>query len=87
MNLGTQAITPTGEVDQGSVTLPLEIMPAATTPLNLDGVVDVQANRLTGSDGTKGDSEQLSYNDGFSLSVYRNAAYGTECATDSDRQD
>jgi len=53
----------------------------------LDGVLDVQANLLTGSDGTKGDSEQLSYNDGFSLSVYRNAAYGNECATDSDRQD
>jgi hypothetical protein len=51
VNLGTQAITPTGEVDQGSVTLPLEIMPAATTPLNLDGVLDVQANLLTGSDG------------------------------------
>jgi hypothetical protein len=53
----------------------------------LDGVLDVQTNLLTGSDGTKGDSEQLSYNDGFSLSVYRNAAYGNECATDSDRQD
>lgn len=53
----------------------------------LDGVLDVQTNLLTGSDGTKGDSEQLSYNDGFSLSVYRNAAYGNECATDTDRQD
>lgn len=53
----------------------------------LDGVLDAQTNLLTGSDGTKGDSEQLSYNDGFSLSVYRNAAYGNECATDTDRQD
>jgi len=46
VKLGGQAITPTpitlsaselfptGEVDQGSVTLPLEILPAAVAPLN-----------------------------------------------------
>jgi hypothetical protein len=53
----------------------------------LDGVLDIQANLLTGSDGAKGDSEQLSYNDGFSLSVYHNATYGDACSTDSDRDD
>ncbi|MFP2422992.1 TcfC E-set like domain-containing protein [Pseudescherichia vulneris] len=53
----------------------------------LDGVLDIQTNLLTGSDGTKGDSEQLSYSDGVSLSAYRNAAYGNECTTGSDRQD
>ncbi|MGB7802318.1 TcfC E-set like domain-containing protein [Buttiauxella sp.] len=53
----------------------------------LDGVLDVQANMLTGSDGTHGDAEQLSYNDGFSLSVYHNAAYGNECQTDGSRTD
>lgn len=53
----------------------------------LNGVLDIQANLLTGSDGAKGDSEQLSYNDGFSLSIYHNATYSNACSTNSDRQD
>lgn len=46
---------------------------------HVDGVLDIQANVFKGTDGSKGDVEQVSYNDGFSLSIYRNAAYGKSC--------
>ncbi|HKM97395.1 MAG TPA: CS1 type fimbrial major subunit [Buttiauxella sp.] len=62
VKLGTQAITPvpatlaaavlfpTGEVDQGSVTLPLEILPATTAPLasgNYTGMVSLILTQAT----------------------------------------
>ena len=47
----------------------------------IDGVLDMQANMFSGTEGSKGNVEQISYNDGFSMSVYRNAAYGKSCTS------
>ncbi|AEX53410.1 alpha-fimbriae usher protein [Rahnella aquatilis CIP 78.65 = ATCC 33071] len=47
----------------------------------IDGVLDMQANVFSGTDGSKGNVEQISYNDGFSMSIYRNAAYGKSCTS------
>ncbi|WP_455269030.1 TcfC E-set like domain-containing protein [Rahnella aceris] len=47
----------------------------------IDGVLDMQTSVFSGTDGSKGNVEQISYNDGFSMSVYRNAAYGKSCTS------
>lgn len=54
----------------------------------IDGVLDMQASVFGGTEGSRGNVEQISYNDGFSLSVYRNAAYGKSCTSaDVDEND
>lgn len=54
----------------------------------IDGVLDIQANYFKGTENSKGDVEQISYNDGFSFSLYRNAAHGTSCTqSNSEKQD
>jgi hypothetical protein len=46
----------------------------------VDGVIDAEVHYFKGSDDSKGNVEQLSYNDGFSFSLYRNAAHGKSCS-------
>ncbi len=45
----------------------------------LDGILTVRASYLTGSDGARGNIQQLNYNDGFSLSFYRSALSAADC--------
>lgn len=51
------------------------------TGKTIDGVLNIQANEFSGTDGSKGNVEQISYNDGFSMSVYRNEANGKSCTS------
>lgn len=45
----------------------------------LDGVMTARTSYLHGSDGSSGNVQQLSYNDGFSLSLYRTSMTTPEC--------
>ncbi|MCL1027740.1 TcfC E-set like domain-containing protein [Serratia silvae] len=47
----------------------------------LDGILTARASYLTGSDGARGNVQQLNYNDGFSLSFYRSAMSAADCNT------
>ncbi|ORM60454.1 hypothetical protein HA45_21870 [Pantoea rodasii] len=47
----------------------------------LDGVMTSRFSYLTGSGNVRGDIEQLSYSDGFSLSFYRSALRAENCGT------
>ncbi|HGM5492553.1 TPA: TcfC E-set like domain-containing protein [Serratia fonticola] len=47
----------------------------------LDGILTARASYLTGSDGARGNIQQLNYNDGFSLSFYRSAMLAADCNT------
>lgn len=47
----------------------------------LDGVLNFQASYLKGSKGSAGDTQQVNYNDGFSVSAYRNRANDQSCDT------
>lgn len=45
----------------------------------LDGVLTTRISHLQGSDGSYGDIEQLSYNDGFSIGFYRMTMHNNDC--------
>lgn len=45
----------------------------------IDGVLSTRFSYLYGSKGERGNIQQVSYNDGFSLSVYRNALSADSC--------
>ncbi len=45
----------------------------------LDGVMTARASYMHGSDGSAGNIQQVSYNDGFSLSYYRSAMTSPDC--------
>jgi outer membrane usher protein FimD/PapC len=47
----------------------------------LDGILTARVSYLTGSDGARGNIQQLNYNDGFSLSFYRTAMSAADCNT------
>ncbi|WP_261808278.1 TcfC E-set like domain-containing protein [Serratia ureilytica] len=45
----------------------------------LDGMLTTRASYLQGSDGSRGNIQQLNYNDGFSLSFYRSSMTAPDC--------
>ncbi|MFU2319073.1 TcfC E-set like domain-containing protein [Rahnella sp. PCH160] len=45
----------------------------------LDGILATRFSYLKGSEGSRGNIQQVSYNDGFSLSFYRSALYAQDC--------
>lgn len=45
----------------------------------LDGMLTTRSSYLHGSDGSRGNIQQLNYNDGFSLSFYRSSMTAPEC--------
>jgi Mat/Ecp fimbriae outer membrane usher protein len=45
----------------------------------IDGMLTTRASYLHGSDGSRGNIQQLNYNDGFSLSVYRSLMTASDC--------
>lgn len=45
----------------------------------LDGILNSRVSYLSGSDGARGNIQQLNYNDGFSLSLYRSAMSVPDC--------
>lgn len=45
----------------------------------LDGLLTSRASYLHGSEGSRGNIQQLNYNDGFSLSFYRSAMTAAQC--------
>ncbi|MBF7979197.1 TcfC E-set like domain-containing protein [Rahnella sp. LAC-M12] len=45
----------------------------------LDGQLTTRVSWLQGSDGSRGSTQQVSYNDGFSLSVYRTSLTSEDC--------
>ncbi|MBB1199851.1 fimbrial protein [Enterobacteriaceae bacterium 89] len=45
----------------------------------IDGVLSTRFSALYGSQGERGNIQQISYNDGFSLSLYRNALSADSC--------
>jgi len=52
----------------------------------LDGVLTARVSYLHGSDGSAGNIQQLSYNDGFSLSFYRSAMSSPDCNTRAEKR-
>lgn len=46
----------------------------------IDGVLSTDTRYFTGTEGSRGDKQQISYNDGFSLSVFRDNAQGKSCS-------
>lgn len=52
----------------------------------LDGTLAARVSYLHGSDGSSGNIQQVSYNDGFSLSYYRSAMSSPGCNTQSDHR-
>jgi len=50
----------------------------------IDGVLSTRFSYLYGSEGQRGNIQQISYNDGFSLSVYRNVLSADNCNTRSE---
>lgn len=49
----------------------------------IDGVLSTRFSYLYGSQGQRGNIQQISYNDGFSLSFYRNALSADNCDSSS----
>lgn len=47
----------------------------------LDGILTSRVSYLSGSDGARGNIQQLNYNDGFSLSFYRSSMSAPDCNT------
>ncbi|UAN52409.1 TcfC E-set like domain-containing protein [Serratia sp. JSRIV002] len=45
----------------------------------LDGIMTARTSYLSGSDGARGNIQQINYNDGFSLSFYRSAMSVPDC--------
>lgn len=45
----------------------------------IDGMLTTRASYLQGSDGSRGNIQQLNYNDGFSLSFYRSSMTAPDC--------
>ena len=45
----------------------------------VDGMLTTRASYLQGSDGSRGNIQQLNYNDGFSLSFYRSSMTAPDC--------
>lgn len=52
----------------------------------LEGVLSMRGSYLTGSDGTQGNIQQVSYSDGFSLSFYRSMLNSPKCDSQQSRQ-
>lgn len=52
----------------------------------LDGVLASRASYLRGSEGSRGNTQQITYNDGFSLSFYRTAMSAPGCATQTEKR-
>lgn len=52
----------------------------------LDGVLRSRASYMHGSDGTAGNSQEISYNDGFSLSFYRSATTSSDCSSQTEKR-
>ncbi|TPG63128.1 TcfC E-set like domain-containing protein [Ewingella americana] len=52
----------------------------------LDGILATRFSYLKGSEGSRGNIQQLSYNDGFSLSFYRSALYAQDCYSNNGGQ-
>lgn len=53
----------------------------------IDGNFSLQGNYFYGDDGSRGNVQQVSYNDGFSLSFYRNDAQASSCSGDDNDLD
>lgn len=45
----------------------------------IDGLMTMRASYLHGSEGSRGNMQQLNYNDGFSLSFYRSSMTASDC--------
>ncbi|MDN4130000.1 TcfC E-set like domain-containing protein [Pantoea ananatis] len=52
----------------------------------IDGVMTARASYLHGNDGSSGNVQQLSYNDGFSLSLYRSSISSPDCGQSRNSQ-
>lgn len=52
----------------------------------LDGLLTSRASFLYGSDGSRGNMQQVTYSDGFSLSFYRSAMMAPDCDSSGDSQ-
>lgn len=48
----------------------------------IDGNFSIQSNYFYGNNGSHGNVQQVTYNDGFSLSFYRNDAHASTCTSD-----
>lgn len=48
----------------------------------IDGILSSRVSYYHGSDGTRGNTQQLSYSDGFSLSLYRTQLGAEDCTAD-----
>lgn len=46
----------------------------------VDGVLSTDTRYFTGTEGSRGNKQQISYNDGFSLSAFRDRAQGISCS-------
>lgn len=51
----------------------------------LDGLLTARTSLLSGNQGTRGNIQQISYNDGFSLSFYRSAMSAPNCDIPAER--
>lgn len=52
----------------------------------LDGILTTRFSYLKGSEGSRGNIQQVTYNDGFSLSFYRSALYAQDCYSNNGGQ-
>lgn len=52
----------------------------------LDGILATRFSYLKGSEGSRGNIQQISYNDGFSLSFYRSALFAQDCYSNNGGQ-
>jgi hypothetical protein len=52
----------------------------------LDGILTTRFSYLKGSEGSRGNIQQVAYNDGFSLSFYRSALYAQDCYSNNGGQ-
>ncbi|MFV8904357.1 TcfC E-set like domain-containing protein [Serratia fonticola] len=52
----------------------------------LDGTVTARASYLHGSDGSRGTNQQLNYNDGFSVSLFRSSMSAPDCNNQGERR-
>lgn len=51
----------------------------------IDGILTARFSNLYGSDGSRGNIQQLNYNDGFSLSFYRSQMSAPDCGSSQSR--
>lgn len=53
----------------------------------IDGVLSSEVSYFKGSEGSSGNKQQISYNDGFSFSLYRDDAQGKSCTAGNAQPD